>query len=1575
MIRKIGKYEVRERIGRGGMGMVFKAHDPVLDRAVAIKLISDDVDVTEELRARFFREAQACAKLSHPNIVTVYDMGELDGRLYIVMEFLEGEDLRHLIAQRRRLALEDKLALMIQVCDGLHYAHQKGVVHRDIKPGNVIVLSDGVAKIVDFGIAYDATLGGGLTRTGLFMGSLRYSSPEQAQGRADQRSDMFSLGTVFYELLAYRPALTGADPMHLLEQLRTEEPTPLAELDAAIPADLSAVIARAMRKNPTERFADLGEMRLALESVQLRLAGEATDVRQRIGKQTERARRLQAALAERTGSAAFAEDLPAIPTRARLDTLLGLENEFGERAKKLEQLLGKADAVAPAVQRGLSHLDAGRFADAIADFESVLAELPGHAHAATALGNARRRAEEERLRQRVVQRLDEARTAFERRAYRACLGVLAEMVAEAERFGLGHDAAGLRVAAEAGLRAEEAARQEELHRQRDIAQAALALMEEARSLAHDVDVARRAEMPWHSAESKAADGLASLDREAFLAAAEAFAEATALYHGAEEAAREVVRREELQRAQADRALQRMTQQQTAAQTVDAERRAEIFWARAIAKASDGQGAFSQEAFLRATEAFEEAAALFRRAEEAAREDIRTEELARQRSEAEQAQAAMAEAREMAQAVEARRRAASLWQAAEAREVAANEALSRNAYTQAMRLLREAGALYADGARTAGAVRQQEQEQAEQGLERALQWRTRAEAAASAELAPTLWTAAETRMAEGREALSAESYLVATRQVQEGEDLYRRAVQDAEALLRRQQEQALHRRELAVERRYAATGQGAAARSAEIWREAEARMAEADAALDDGRRLLAGDMFSDAAELFGQAEAAARDAIQREEQTRRRELAERTLGVMEMRRAEAAQPEASRRSASAWLAAEERAEEGRRALDEGRYSEAALIFQHATDLFREAEDSAREMARREALSRERDDAERARQSMATARLYRRGADAARQAMVDTEGTIVADPTRGGEIDQTIVVPHEPATPPSRPAHDVEATVLSDAIAVVAPGAGSGSVDADRAEDTLPVLAPTVAGPEETLAPVRAHQDVEATMLGDATLVAEQKRLDGTDRGARSFVPRSDVVAAEAPTAIIGPTAPDQATILGLAADERTLASAVPLEEPGQRASRPILSRALVAGIATVALLGATTTWVLWPRSTPAPIPPRGVPTHPDPVPLPASPTPPASPAPPGPVAREPVPSPGAQSKLKASVPPAPSKPRPTPPEPKQPERSPAPEARVIPPPEPTPPPGPPKAKLLAEERREAAKAARIEAERAGAKTNAGQSLERARNQEAQAEEAFGRQDYERAVDGFGLALATYLNAKAAVDALRGRMEAAKTEAAQAHREAIDAKATELARDAFGDALAREREAEALSRQEFSPAIQVFTDAARLFRQSTSRARALGELRSQAEQARERMRNEKQQAGRRSDTSDYRAAISKEEEGERSYARLLFAEAREAFTVATDLYAKAAAIPPPAPRPTTGGLLITTNVPGAAVWVANRKIQPGADAVEVRDLSPGRYPVKASANGFKEWTGQIEIVAGRRTELVISLERRQPYPLVP
>src|SRR5262245_34735068 len=220
--QKIGKYRIHDRIARGGMGTIFRAHDPVLERPVALKVISTEIEVTDELRGRFFREAQACARLSHPNIVIVYEMGEDDGRLFIVMELLEGEEMRRLIAERVPLAIEDKLSVMRQVCDGLHYAHERGIVHRDIQPGNIMRLSDCHVMILDFCIAHIANAAVGLTRTGLIVGTLRYMAPEQVSGRADHRSDIYSVGAAFYEFLTLRPPFDGETAMQLLEQVRTQ---------------------------------------------------------------------------------------------------------------------------------------------------------------------------------------------------------------------------------------------------------------------------------------------------------------------------------------------------------------------------------------------------------------------------------------------------------------------------------------------------------------------------------------------------------------------------------------------------------------------------------------------------------------------------------------------------------------------------------------------------------------------------------------------------------------------------------------------------------------------------------------------------------------------------------------------------------------------------------------------------------------------------------------------------------------------------------------------------------------------------------------------------------------------------------------------------------------------------------------------------------------------------------------------------------------------------------------------------------------------------------------------------------
>ncbi|MBI2467412.1 MAG: protein kinase, partial [Candidatus Rokubacteria bacterium] len=382
MTQQIGRYEIVERIGRGGMGTVYKAKDPKLGRHVALKVISGDSDATDELKTRFYREAQACATLSHPNVVTVYDLGEDDGRLFIVMEFLDGEELKHVIAQRKPLALEDKLDLMVQVCEGLHYAHQKGIIHRDIKPGNIFVLRTGQAKILDFGLARIASSDPGLTRTGLIMGTLRYMSPEQARGRVDQRSDIFSVGAVFYEFLSYRPAFASEDPMEILELLRTTDPLPLSEVDPTVPRELSAVIERALRKDPAQRFPDLAQMRAQLEGIRRRLDDEAVRLGQQVSTRLDEIRGLQDRLAARTGEAP--ED------RARVGTLRALEHQLAEKLERLRARAQRVEAVEAAHAHGVELMRRGDAEGAIAEFEQVLRAVPEHRGALEGIRQARR---------------------------------------------------------------------------------------------------------------------------------------------------------------------------------------------------------------------------------------------------------------------------------------------------------------------------------------------------------------------------------------------------------------------------------------------------------------------------------------------------------------------------------------------------------------------------------------------------------------------------------------------------------------------------------------------------------------------------------------------------------------------------------------------------------------------------------------------------------------------------------------------------------------------------------------------------------------------------------------------------------------------------------------------------------------------------------------------------------------------------------------------------------------------------------------------------------------------------------
>ncbi len=258
--RRIGRYLVTGRIGRGGMGMVYRGLDPALEREVAIKTLTVEGALDEESRKRFAVEAKAAAKLQHRNIVTVFELGEDRGVPFIAMELLPGLDLEALVRSGEELLLAERLEIVIQVCRGLAYAHEHKIVHRDIKPSNIRLLDDGTAKIMDFGIA---KLGGTqLTRAGMMVGTVHYMSPEQVRGQPlDGRSDVFSLGVILYELLAGRRPFKGEGATDVLYKIIHEEPPPLDPTRlGGVSKHLQEVVGRALAKTADARYPTAGAL-------------------------------------------------------------------------------------------------------------------------------------------------------------------------------------------------------------------------------------------------------------------------------------------------------------------------------------------------------------------------------------------------------------------------------------------------------------------------------------------------------------------------------------------------------------------------------------------------------------------------------------------------------------------------------------------------------------------------------------------------------------------------------------------------------------------------------------------------------------------------------------------------------------------------------------------------------------------------------------------------------------------------------------------------------------------------------------------------------------------------------------------------------------------------------------------------------------------------------------------------------------------------------------------------------------------------------------------------------------------
>src|SRR5947199_111361 len=358
--RRVGKFELHEPIGEGAMGGGWRGYDSVIRRYVALKLLRR-AGRSADARERLLREARAAGALQHPNMVTIYDLGEADGQLFIAMELVDGRDLSTLIALREPLPLERKLDLVIDVLQGLSYAHERGVIHRDIKPSNVRIASDGSIKIMDFGIA--RLQSADVTGSGAIVGTPTYMAPEQiTNGAITPATDVFAVGCLLYELLTYRKPFEGETVHGVLYQVLTTDPKPLRATAPSIPAALERVVSKALIKVPEERYETARQMQSALFAI--RAAARKHNVASLILAETVL---LTAEGALRAGDLARAASgyVSAIPQYRKA------QQEAEELRREAQLALARATPVVNAL--GSTHPDAGRAGASLGRAESLYA--------------------------------------------------------------------------------------------------------------------------------------------------------------------------------------------------------------------------------------------------------------------------------------------------------------------------------------------------------------------------------------------------------------------------------------------------------------------------------------------------------------------------------------------------------------------------------------------------------------------------------------------------------------------------------------------------------------------------------------------------------------------------------------------------------------------------------------------------------------------------------------------------------------------------------------------------------------------------------------------------------------------------------------------------------------------------------------------------------------------------------------------------------------------------------------------------------------------------------------------------
>jgi eukaryotic-like serine/threonine-protein kinase len=461
---KIGKYDVIDVIGRGGMGVVYQAKDPYLDRLVAIKMMNVDVHENTDFLERFYREAKSTASLRHPNIVTVYDLGEYQNRPFLVMEYLEGHSLESLLRAHRPMTVLEKISIIVEVCQGLGYAHQHGIIHRDIKPANIMVLNDGGVKIVDFGIARlgDNTL----TRTGQIVGSLYYMPPEQLRDKpVDTRADIYSTGVVLYQLLTYSLPFEGESTGSTLAKIISDDPPPFSQFALTYPPELEAITLKSLSKNRDQRFPTAEAFAAALTEVldgfkqasiheyltKAELLQQNNELQQaqeyllkvlKLDRQHTVAARLLSAVRGKLQAQVNAERVRHLKQQAEeayvrdeFDAALGFLNQAIELdnnpdLQALRATIEKAKAEGELIRKAISRAEAaqrsGDLDSAKSAIDSALSRRPNDSKIKV-LRRAIERDLQERERQRQVEGLlDEARKQMGGRKFTAALDLLRE---------------------------------------------------------------------------------------------------------------------------------------------------------------------------------------------------------------------------------------------------------------------------------------------------------------------------------------------------------------------------------------------------------------------------------------------------------------------------------------------------------------------------------------------------------------------------------------------------------------------------------------------------------------------------------------------------------------------------------------------------------------------------------------------------------------------------------------------------------------------------------------------------------------------------------------------------------------------------------------------------------------------------------------------------------------------------------------------------------------------------------------------------------------------------------------------